>query len=330
MSLGSATVHDMQPKLSQAQKHGFKGIEVFYEDLEFLARKKYRGEGGHQKALLKAAEEVRGLCDEYGLEIICLQPFAGADGILDVGGHEGNLEKLKLWFMLVKALRTDIIQIPSNTRRDQGVTGDKEKITADLKGIADAGLQQDPVVRFAYENLAWGTFVHTWEDAWEIVQKVNKPNLGLCLDTFNIVGGIWADPTAKDGKVENADAILQQSLEKMKASLDISKVWFIQVVGAEKLDPPLSKDHPWYDEEQPARMTWSRNARLFPYEEKEGQYLPVADVARTLIKDLGYRGWVSLELFSRSTKEAGSDVPGEHAARAEKSWKKLVEELQLE
>lgn len=72
-------------------------------------------------------------------------------------------------------------------------------------------------------------------------------------------------------------------------------------------------------------MTWSRNGRLFAFE--DGGYLPVLDITKAFVHDLGYEGWVSLELFSRSMAECGERVPEERAKRGQVSWEKLVKAL---
>lgn len=66
------------------------------------------------------------------------------------------------------------------------------------------------------------------------------------------------------------------------------------------------------------------------YEEDRGAYLPAEDVARTIIHGLGYEGYVSMELFSRTMAEPGQHVPDEHAARGIAAWKKFQQRLQLE
>ncbi|KKY18452.1 putative 3-dehydroshikimate dehydratase [Phaeomoniella chlamydospora] len=334
MSLGRAWVHNFPEKLEQAYKYGFQGIEIFFEDLEHLAKRLGDGKGeGNNPALDKdftmAAQQVRDLCDQYQLEIICLQPFAGYEGLIDENEHQEMIEKVQLWIRLARILRTDIIQIPSNTRQDARVTGDMGKIVADMREIADLGLSFTPPIRFAYENLAWGSHVDTWEAAWEIVERVDKPNFGMCLDTFNITGRIWADPSVESGKNQNAGEWLRASMERMKDQVDVRKIWYVQVVGAERMRIPLSERHPWWKEEQPNRMTWSRNARLFAYEEDRGQYLPIYDVAKVLFEDLRFRGWVSLELFSRTMADPDPSVPKDHAQRGQRSWKLLVENYGL-
>jgi hypothetical protein len=73
--------------------------------------------------------------------------------------------------------------------------------------------------RLAYENWCWATHVPTWKDAWKIVQAVDRPNIGLCLDTFQTAGGELGDPTAPGGLIENACS--REELEKrFKTSLE--------------------------------------------------------------------------------------------------------------
>ena len=121
------------------------------------------------------------------------------------------VKKFEQWLDLVHALGCDIIQVPSNFDRS-GTTGSMDKLVADMVEIADLAAQQDPVVRIAYEAVAWGAHIDLWEQSWEVVKKVERPNLGLCLDTFHIAGRVWADPTSSTGTMPNADADLEASL----------------------------------------------------------------------------------------------------------------------
>ncbi|KAH8807513.1 4-hydroxyphenylpyruvate dioxygenase [Xylogone sp. PMI_703] len=321
MSLGRAWVHQLPQKLDQAANYAYDGVEIFYEDLEYLA-KSYPG-GLTNENILQASREIRKMCDERNLDIICLQPFMCCEGLADAAERAAMIEKLKLWFQIAKILGTGIIQIPSNIRAE-GTTGDREVIIRDFQEIADLGLQQEPVIRFAYESLCFGRYVDTWEEAWKIIVAVDRPNFGTCLDTFNIAGREWADPSAPDGKNPNADEVLKQSMAKLRHTIDVNKVFFIQVVDAEKMRNPLTKDHIFHVEGQLPRMSWSRNARLFPFE-KSG-YLPIIDVLKAITDEdgLNYKGWVSLELFSRTMADPDPACPRKHAARGMESWKKLV------
>lgn len=334
MSLGRAWVHDFDEKMLQAAKAGFKGVEIFYEDLEHLAKKYMPTEQQEntqpsENHLLSAAKEVREVCDKFALTIIGLQPFMFYEGLLDRAEHDAKIRKLKIWFKVVKILGTDIIQIPSNFQ-STGITGDIDVIVRDMIEVADLGLQENPTIRFAYENLAWGTYVDTWNSLWEIVTKVDRPNFGCCLDTFNVAGRVWADPASATGKTPNADEDLSHSLDQLVKTVDVQKVFYIQVVDAERLDSPLVEGHPYYVDEQPARMSWSRNARAFLYEYDRGAYLPVVDIAKAFIHGLGYSGWVSMELFSRTMTDPDPQVPQSHAERGYQSWKRLAQDLKLE
>jgi len=328
MSLGRAWVHKLPYKLDQARAYNLTGIEIFFEDLEYLAREESgisADEEPSPEAQLHAAKTLRKLCDERGLEIIGLQPFMHYEGLLDREEHAKKIEKMKTWFKIVKVLGTDIIQIPASFLGKDQVTGDLDVVVSDLRKVADMGLQESPVIRFAYEDLCWSTYFDTWVKGWDIVEKVDRPNFGMCLDTYNIAGRVYGDPAAASGKRPNADEDMRKTLEELIKKVDVKKIFYIQVVDAEKMRNPLVEGHAFYAADQPARMSWSRNARLFAFE--EGGYLPVLDVARSIIEGLGYKGWVSMELFSRTMNEAGDEVPKAHARRAREAWKKLEKEM---
>jgi 4-hydroxyphenylpyruvate dioxygenase len=263
------------------------------------------------------------------LEIICLQPFAGYEGLTDRTEHKRRIEELRFWFQLAQILRTDSVQIPSSFLPEDQTSADVDLIVADLIELADLGLQQSPPIRFVYEALCFATHTDTWEKSWDIVQRIDRPNFGLCLDTFNILGRIYADPASPTGKIPNAEAIVRESIVRLKERIDIKKVFYVQVVDAERLARPLVKGHAFYSAGQRPRMSWSRNCRLFYGETAHGAYLPVLELARTIFKDLGFEGWVSLELFNRLMSDPGSWVPETLARRGAISWQKLVNDLDL-
>ena len=333
MSLGRAWIHSLEEKLQRASDAGFGGVELFYEDLEYFAR----GLSGAQSnetpvsptQLVAAAAEVQKLCRALGLAIIGLQPFLFYEGLLDREEHAARIQKLHVWLDIVDALDVDTIQIPSNFLPESQITSDLDVIVADMVEVAELGANRSRPVRFAFENLCWGTHIDKWEQAWQVVQLVNRPNFGMCLDTFNIAGRVWADPTSADGRAKDADAALESSLKRLVDTVDISKVFYIQLVDAEKLGTPLVEGHEYYAEGQPARMSWSRNARCFMYETDRGAYLPVEKVAHAIIHQLGYKGPVSMELFSRTMSDPDPAVPQQHAIRGIKSWKKIVQALSL-
>jgi 4-hydroxyphenylpyruvate dioxygenase len=321
MSLGRCYAgHTLEHKLSMAAKHGLEGIELFYEDLVDHACG-----SSSSSDLLAAAASVHDICSSLGLEIICLQPFMHYEGLLDRTRHDERIEEMKLWMELAHVLGTDIVQVPSSFLSHDQISPDTELIVSDLCEIADLGLQQKPVMRFAYESLCWGTYVDKWEECWDIVQRVDRPNFGICLDSFNILGRIYADPTQESGRTQNADIEVRDSLQRLvdKIGPHKEKIFFIQIVDAERLEQPLLPGHPFYNAEQPARMSWSRNCRLFYGESDRGAYLPVRDVIKAILIDIGYNGWVSMELFNRAMERKDHGVVEELAARAAISWERL-------
>lgn len=324
MSLGRAWVHDLPTKLKQAASHNFTGIEIFYEDLEYHAKAKTGGLTDSN--LLSAAQEIGTLCADLHLEIIALQPFMFYEGLTDRTEHSSRIQELHLWFQLIKLLNTTTIQIPSNFLIE-GITGDREVIVADLREVADLGAKEFPPVRFVYEALCWGKHVNTWEHSWDIVKVVDRPNFGICLDTFHIAGGVYADPSREDGRVPGGEKALRESMRRLKRDVDVEKVFYVQVVDGERLEKPIEPGHEYFIEDQDTRMGWSRNARVFPFEDRG--YMPILEVLEAITGDegLGYKGWISFELFSRTMNEAGDEVPAEHAARAAVSREKLAEAM---
>jgi 4-hydroxyphenylpyruvate dioxygenase len=327
MSLGRASVHKLPNKLDQAAKHGFEGIELFFEDLEQFSREL---EGGTTpENLIETAREIHRLCADRNLQIICLQPFMHYEGLKDREQHARRIEQLKLWLMLAKALGTDVIQIPSSFLHQDDLIRDPDAMVRDLREAADLGLQESPVIRFAYESLAWGTYVDTWEKCWDIVSLVDRPNFGICLDSFNIAATVFADPAAQTGKTPNSDADIKASIARLGKTVDRKKVFFVQIVDAERLERPLVKGHEFYNPDQPPRLSWSRNCRLFYGEEERGGYLPIRDLANAFLNDTGYEGWWSLELFNRVMAEKDPNIPAQLATRGARSWQKLKKDLHM-
>jgi 4-hydroxyphenylpyruvate dioxygenase len=334
MSLGRCYVgHSFTAKLDAAQKYGYQGIELFHEDLadvaEALSGEAPSPSGPSQAAQFAAAGHILRMCQARGIEIVCLQPFSHYDGLLDREEHERRLDQLKFWFTLARELKTDIIQVPASFLPAPQVSEDFDLIVSDLRKVADMGLAQNPPIRFAYESLCWSTRVDTWERCWEVVQRVDRPNFGMCLDTFNIAGRIYADPAVASGRTDNAEEAVRDSIARMIALVDVKKVFYVQVVDAERLDEPLVPGHAFYNADQPARMSWSRNCRLFYGEHDRGAYLPVKEIAWAFFHGLGFEGWVSLELFNRRMADEGPEVPEELARRGATSWIKLQKDMGL-
>ena len=209
------------------------------------------------------------------------------------------------------------------------MTGERDVIVADMREIAELGMKEDPTMRFAYESLAWGTYVNRWEDCWDIVAQVDLPNFGIVLETFNIAARVCADPASSTGTNADADAAVRESLKRMVTTIDPNKIFFVQLADAERLAKPLVEGHELFDASQPARMSWSRNCRLFYGEESQGGYLPIKEISQVILKDLSYSGWISFELFHKFLTSPSTEVPEKMASRGANSWKRFLSDLDL-
>jgi 4-hydroxyphenylpyruvate dioxygenase len=316
-------VHDIEPKLDQAALNGLD-VELFYEDLYYLA-KTFDG-GPSPDNQLRAAKAIRSMCKQRSISVVCLQPFMHYEGLRDRERHRQKIKELKLWVELAQALGTHIISIPSTFLNSTEVSGDTDLIVRDLREAAD--IAESAGIQIAYESLAWGTYSDTWEQAWQVVESVNRPNFGIVLDTFNLAARVFADPTAPNRRNSHAEEDIRTSLERMADTIDISKVFYVQVVDAEYLAEPLVEGHQYYKADQHPRMSWSRNCRLFYGEHDRGAYLPIRAILKVIL-DLGYEGWLSAELFNASLFESDPSVPEEHASRAAQSWQKIVKDFNL-
>jgi hypothetical protein len=77
------------------------------------------------------------------------------------------------------------------------------------------------------------------------VKLVDRPNIGLCLDTFQTVGSEYADPTTSSGLIstEGVQAKLEQNWEHSLANLTKTvpkeKIYLLQISDAYRLKTPL-------------------------------------------------------------------------------------------
>lgn len=161
--------------------------------------------------------------------------------------------------------------------------------------------------KLAYENWCWSTHSPNWGDVWDIAQRVNKPNFGLCLDTFQTAGGEWGDPTTESGRrehlggVEAMESDFRKSLERLSATIPPEKIYFFQISDAYK--PPKPFDPNPDEQGLRPRGRWSHDFRPMPF---NGGYLPVVDVAQAVLKT-GFRGWFSAEIFDGGPEGKGKD-----------------------
>ncbi|KAF8244317.1 xylose isomerase-like protein [Wilcoxina mikolae CBS 423.85] len=207
-----------------------------------------------------------------------LQPFSNFEGYTGKKREEA-FSRARGWRRILDSLGCDMLQVGSND--DTTSSGDPDVIAADLAELADLMAPK----RVAYENWCWGAHVKTWADAWAVVKRGNRVNLGLCLDTFQSAGGEWGDPRTESGRVEgegDVDGMWGESMRMLAGTLPKEKIFFLQISDALMPTKPLK-----------GRDEWSHRLRPPPY--CRG-YLPVEDMVRAVLKT-GFRGWFSVEVF---------------------------------
>ncbi|AMB42081.1 bifunctional sugar phosphate isomerase/epimerase/4-hydroxyphenylpyruvate dioxygenase family protein [[Arthrobacter] sp. ATCC 21022] len=242
MRTGIATVclsGTLKEKMQACAIAGFDGIEIFEQDLVTSPL---------------SPEDIRKMAADLGLGLDLYQPFRDFDGVTpDL--LKANLKRAEAKFKLMARLGMDTILVCSNVAT---ATIDDDQLRAEQLAQL-AALAGDHGVKVAYEALAWGKHVNDYEHAYRLVEAVDHPNLGTCLDSFHILSRDWDTAPIED---INAD-----------------KIFFVQVADA----PKLSMDV----------LSWSRHYRVFP---GEGQF-ELAKFMGHVVR-AGYTGPVSLEVFN--------------------------------
>ncbi|RAH56378.1 hypothetical protein BO85DRAFT_497095 [Aspergillus piperis CBS 112811] len=132
----------------------------------------------------------------------------------------------------------------------------------DFQALSDLAASYS--VGVAYEAVAWGTYIDTWEDSPRTVQDVTRENFGLCLEPFHVAARVWGDNTVEIGVREDADLALRQSLHRLVETCPLDKIYYVQLSDGDKSVPSLQPGHHFYQEDFPPALSWSRNMRPFP------------------------------------------------------------------
>jgi sugar phosphate isomerase/epimerase len=175
----------------------------------------------------------------------------------------------------------------------------------DLAELADICAEKG--FRIAYKNYCWATCAPTWRTVWEIVKKANRPNLGLCLNTFQTAAGEFGDPTTRSGLIEELNRAeletrWRNSLTELVATVPAEKIFSLQISDAYKMDPPMDPNS--FGRTEAARSRWSHAYRPLPF---DGGYLPVHIVLGAILRT-GFREWLSVEVFDLGEEERNSGI----------------------
>ncbi|NML15752.1 bifunctional sugar phosphate isomerase/epimerase/4-hydroxyphenylpyruvate dioxygenase family protein [Azohydromonas caseinilytica] len=231
----SGTLRDKLQAIAAAR---FDGIELFEPDFT--------------NARMSAAE-LRTQCEDLGLRIELFQPFRDFEG-MPQAAFERSLERAEKKFDLMEALGCPLMLVCSNT--SPLALPDPALAAEQLRALAERAARRN--LRIGFEALAWGRHVKLWRQAWDIVQRVDHPHLGLIVDSFHTF-------SLKDSPQGIADVG--------------EKLFFVQMADA----PLMGLDV----------IDWARHHRNFP---GQGQFDVVGFFEQCV--RAGYSGPLSLEIFN--------------------------------
>lgn len=216
-------------------------------------------------------------------------------------------------------------QVGSTDSSDEDrITTDRNEIVKDLQELADMLDKEN--FRMAYENWCWSTHAPTWKAIWEIVQQVDRPNVGLCLDTFQTAGSEWADPTTTSGLIEEVpkpelEKRWKDSMEELASSIPAEKIYLLQISDAYKPKTPIERK---IKNDLLPRGQWSHDFRPMPY---DGGYLPIEDVTKAVLRT-GFRGYFSMEVFDNGPDGTGKQYNvGKFAKSAMENMQRLFKNV---
>lgn len=230
-----------EQKLRAARAAGFGQVEIWYEDVQASAQ---------------GAIGLVQLAKQQQLRFTNLQVLRDFTGIPD-SDRLHKRKELQQFIRIARKLDCDTIQAPASTREDCLV----ERIDEDLCWMASEAARYN--MRIMYEPMAWCTVDNTLPLAWERLQRLKQPNIGLVIDLFHICA-LGGDASHLDGIP--ADRIYEVQLCDIAAP------------------PPQEKD---------ILMDIARHQRLLP-----GDGIIEVECFVDKLKGTGYSGPVGIEVFN--------------------------------
>ncbi|KAJ5100173.1 4-hydroxyphenylpyruvate dioxygenase [Penicillium angulare] len=311
-SLGLHPSHTLPEKIEAAASASFSAIEVVYQELEDYALSQTP-----PMSVCDAAKNISQLCVSANISVLSLNPFKNFEG--HNSPLEERLDHALKWIEIAACLKAKYLQVPSQFDAENS-SGDWTRMVIELQALSDLAASYS--VGIAYEAVAWGTYIDTWEQSLQMVQAVNRENFGLCLDSFHVAARVWGDSTVEGGKRGDADLALRESLDRFVEICPLDKIFYVQLSDGERFVPPLGPGHRFYQEGFPPSLSWSRNMRPLPLEEDLGAYFPIIEIAHAWVNRKGWNGVVSIEIFDWRMRDE-SRRPSTNIRRAAESMRKL-------
>jgi 4-hydroxyphenylpyruvate dioxygenase len=246
-------------KIAAAHAAGFEQIEILTHDVDGYGR---------------SPEDLGRWLQELGVGLTDYQVLRDFDGVPDDLREKKRTEALS---MLDVALRIGADTVLVTASSDPACIA--SKIDDDLRWLAGEAATRR--LRIAYEGLAWSTVNFTLAGAWNCVQRLNIPNLGLVVDPFHLF--------VRGGTARDLDEI------------PMDRIYILQLCDSDL-------DH---CNDLQLVIDTARHRRLLP-----GQgWFPI-DTVLERFKVGGYAGPVGIEVFNDVMRDRDPKVTAQEAMSA--------------
>ena len=156
---------DLSEKLQAIAAAGFRGVEIFENDLL-----SYAG---------TPADVARAIAD-LGLKVVTFQPFRDFEGMPEPQRARA-FDRAERKFDVMQEIGCDLLLVCSNVSPDS--LGGIDRAAADFRELGERAAKRG--LRVGFEALAWGRHINDYRDAWEVVRRADHAATGLVLDTFH-------------------------------------------------------------------------------------------------------------------------------------------------
>lgn len=251
-----------EQKLHAASQAGFSQVELWQQDVEAAGA----GVAG-----------LQGVLNDLPLALTDYQVLLDFDGAPDALRKQ-KYEEAEKMMEAARQLGASTLLVPASTdSRCQA-----ERIEEDLRWLVDRARQRG--LNIAYEAMAWSSVINNTADAWQLIKKIDAPNLGLVVDAFHIF-------------------VRQRSVNDL-AGIPVEKIFLVQLSDLAQLPAKGSL------------VETARHHRLLP---GDGNF-PLATLLHHL-QQINYRGPLGLEVFNDELHQAD---PVETARRAMHALNQLL------
>jgi 4-hydroxyphenylpyruvate dioxygenase len=257
-----------QQKIAAARAAGFDQVELWRQDVESCDCD---------------PQAFGSWIREQSVTITDYQVIFNFDGAPDAIRDRKRAEALHMLDTAVK-LGASTVLTPAST--DPGCVAGR--VEQDMRWLAREAASRN--LRIAYENLAWSAVNFTLPAVWEVVERVNEPNLGVAVDSFHIFA-----------RRRDAGDL---------AGIPIDRIFLVQLSDFDRVEL-FDPDDAGYRE---SVINLARHYRLMP---GQGRF-PMETVLGPL-REANYSGPIGVEVFSDSMEAQDPQVIAREAMSALKS-----------